>query len=84
MDLEEARDGVLKNANPELCRIAARYRVNPRDLELATAELMNTAGESIRLSFRQLFKASMRSILNITDPIYFHSVYHRWGYVFVH
>jgi hypothetical protein len=45
LDLEPARDGVLKNAGPDLIRVAARYRVNPNDLERATAELQNTAGE---------------------------------------
>ncbi|KAH8434288.1 questin oxidase family protein [Aspergillus melleus] len=43
LDLEPARDGVLKNAGPELRRVAARYRVDPNDLERATAELQNTA-----------------------------------------
>ncbi|KAJ5124900.1 uncharacterized protein N7515_008725 [Penicillium bovifimosum] len=43
LDLEPARDGVLKNAGPELTRVAARYRVDPNDLERATAELQNTA-----------------------------------------
>ncbi|KAF3384872.1 Oxidoreductase AflY [Penicillium rolfsii] len=43
LDLEPARDGVLKNAGPELIRVAARYRVDPNDLDRATAELQNTA-----------------------------------------
>ncbi|OQD63897.1 hypothetical protein PENPOL_c008G00514 [Penicillium polonicum] len=43
LDLEPSRDGVLKNAAPELTRVAARYRVDPNDLERATAELQNTA-----------------------------------------
>lgn len=46
LDLEPARDGVLKNAGPELRRVAARYRVDPDDLERATAELQNAAGAS--------------------------------------
>lgn len=45
LDLEPARDGVLKKAGPELRRVAARYRVDPNDLERATAELQNTAGQ---------------------------------------
>lgn len=47
-DVEQARDGVLVTAFPEICRIAARYRVDPNDLERATAELINSAGESNR------------------------------------
>jgi len=50
MDIEIARDGVLKNAKAELVTLAARYRVAPPDLVKATAELINTAGEfTIRL-----------------------------------
>ena len=45
-DVEQARDGVLVKAKSEICRIAARYRVDPNDLDRATAELINTAGES--------------------------------------
>jgi hypothetical protein len=44
MDKELARDGVLPNAKPELLRLAARWRVDPDDLERATAELINAAG----------------------------------------
>lgn len=45
-DVEQARDGILVKAKAEICRIAARYRVDPNDLDRATAELINTAGES--------------------------------------
>lgn len=45
LDLEPARDGVLKNAGQDLIRVAARYRVDPNDLDRATAELQNTAGK---------------------------------------
>jgi hypothetical protein len=45
LDLEPARDGVMKNAGPDLLRVAARYRVDPNDLDRATAELQNTAGK---------------------------------------
>lgn len=45
MDKEMARDGVLPDAKPELLRLAARWRVDPDDLDRATAELINTAGE---------------------------------------
>lgn len=45
-DVEQARDGILVKAKTEICRIAARYRVDPNDLDRATAELINTAGES--------------------------------------
>ena len=45
-DVEQARDGILVKAKSEICRIAARYRVDPNDLDRATAELINTAGES--------------------------------------
>ena len=48
MDKELARDGVLVNAKPEMLRLAARYRVDPNDLERATAELINTAGKCFR------------------------------------
>jgi hypothetical protein len=44
MDIEMARDGVLKNAKPEIIRFAARWRVDPDQIEKITAELMNTAG----------------------------------------
>ncbi|KAF2811537.1 uncharacterized protein BDZ99DRAFT_559618 [Mytilinidion resinicola] len=43
MDMEPARDGVLKNAKPELLKIAARFRVDPNDIERACAEVQNTA-----------------------------------------
>ncbi|KAL8699512.1 MAG: hypothetical protein Q9201_005963 [Fulgogasparrea decipioides] len=43
MDLEIARDGVLKNAKAELVTLAARYRVSPPNLKQAVAELTNTA-----------------------------------------
>ena len=46
MDKELARDGVLKNAKPQMVRLAARYRVDPDDVERATAELQNTASMS--------------------------------------
>lgn len=45
-DAEQSRDGVLVKAKSELCRIAARYRVDPNDLERATAELINSSGEN--------------------------------------
>lgn len=44
MDKEMARDGVLANAREEYLRLAARWRVDPDDVERATAELLNTAG----------------------------------------
>lgn len=47
MDKEMARDGVLGNAKDELVRLAARWRVDPDDLDRATAELINTAGASL-------------------------------------
>lgn len=43
MDKELARDGVLPNAKHELLRLAARWRVDPNDVERATAELINAA-----------------------------------------
>ncbi|EED16359.1 conserved hypothetical protein [Talaromyces stipitatus ATCC 10500] len=43
LDREPARDGVMVKAKDEIIRIAARYRVDPNDLERATAELQNTA-----------------------------------------
>lgn len=46
MDEEIARDGVLKNAKAELVTLAARYRVSPPELKVATAELINTAGKA--------------------------------------
>ncbi len=45
-DVEQARDGILVKAKSEICHIAARYRVDPNDLDRATVELINTAGES--------------------------------------
>lgn len=50
MDLEIARDGVLKNAKAELVTLAARYRVSPPNLKQAVAELTNTAGRFLTLS----------------------------------
>ena len=49
-DIEQARDGILAKSFDEIVRIAARYRVDPNDLDRATAELINTAGESATLS----------------------------------
>ncbi|KAI1501372.1 hypothetical protein F5X99DRAFT_383024 [Biscogniauxia marginata] len=43
MDKEIARDGVLPNAKAELVRLAARWRVDPDNLEKYTAELVNAA-----------------------------------------
>ncbi|KAI8633674.1 hypothetical protein F5Y19DRAFT_461999 [Xylariaceae sp. FL1651] len=43
MDKELARDGILPNAKAEILRLAARWRVDPDDVEQATAELINTA-----------------------------------------
>ncbi|PVH98595.1 hypothetical protein DM02DRAFT_643522 [Periconia macrospinosa] len=43
MDMEPARDGVMKNAKPEMLKIAARYRVDPNDIDRACAEIQNTA-----------------------------------------
>ena len=42
---EMIRDYVCKKAFHELARVCARYRVDPDDLERATAELINTMGE---------------------------------------
>lgn len=47
MDKEMARDGILPNAKAEIVRLAARWRVDPDDLERATAELVNTARTSL-------------------------------------
>ena len=44
MDKEMARDGVMGNAKNEYLRLAARWRVDPHDVERVTAELLNTAG----------------------------------------
>ena len=46
MDKEMARDGVLGNAKAELVRLAARWRVDPDEVDRKTAELINTASES--------------------------------------
>lgn len=46
MDKEMARDGILPNAKAEIVRLAARWRVDPDDLEKSTAELVNGAGTS--------------------------------------
>lgn len=46
MDKEIARDGVLSNAGEDLIRLAARWRVDPDNLEKHTAELVNCARES--------------------------------------
>lgn len=43
MRREMIKDGVCGNAALELGVVAARYRVDPNDLERATAELINTA-----------------------------------------
>lgn len=43
MRKEMIKDGVCGNAFLELNTVAARYRVDPNDLERATAELINTA-----------------------------------------
>ena len=45
-DKEQTRDGILAKAKSQILRIAARYRVDPNDLDRATAELCNSAGES--------------------------------------
>ena len=51
MRVEFIKDGVLANAWDEMVAIASRYRVDPNDLDRATAELMNTIGRSL-LSLR--------------------------------
>ena len=51
MDVEIARDGVLKHAKAELVTLAARYRVSPPHLKQATAELINTAGEILSSTY---------------------------------
>jgi len=56
MDMEPARDGVLKNAKPELLKIAARFRVDPNDIERACAEIQNAAGEQIHHVHTHSFK----------------------------
>lgn len=53
MDEEIARDGVLKDAKAELVTLAARYRVSPPELKVATAELINTTGKTF--SARMIF-----------------------------
>ena len=58
MDKEMARDGVLKNAKEEILRLAARWRVDPNDIDRATAELINTAGKS--LEFKKACPALLR------------------------
>lgn len=44
--IEMVRDGVCAKAFDDMSRVCARYRVNPDDLERATAELINSTGES--------------------------------------
>ena len=46
MRKEMIKDGVCGNAFEPLGVVAARYKVDPNDLERATAELINTAGIS--------------------------------------
>lgn len=43
---EMVRDGVCANAGKEIGVVAARYRVDPSDLDRATAELINSAGKA--------------------------------------
>lgn len=43
MRKEMVRDGVCANAGKEIGCVAARYRVDPNDLDRATAELINSA-----------------------------------------
>ena len=50
MDKEMARDGVMVNAKEEYLRLAARWRVDPDDLDRATAELINTAGKLLNFN----------------------------------
>lgn len=45
MDDEPIRDAVLGKAINEMRAVAIQYRVDPNDLERATAELINTAGK---------------------------------------
>lgn len=53
MGKEMARDGVLANAGEEYLRLAARWRVDPNDVDRATAELINTAGMfSVKVCFK--------------------------------
>lgn len=47
---EMVRDGVCANAGIEIGRVAARFRVDPKDLERATAELINSAGKVLFFS----------------------------------
>ena len=43
MDKEIARDGLLPNAHRELLQLAARWRIDPENMEKHTAELVNAA-----------------------------------------
>ena len=62
MRVEFVKDGVLANAYDEMVAIASRYRVDPNDLERATAELINTIGKSPAHSFAPPFcKGSLTS-----------------------
>lgn len=42
---EMVRDGVCKHAFKEMAQIAARYRVDPKEIQRATAELINTSSK---------------------------------------
>lgn len=44
---EMVRDGVCANAGDAIGVVAARYRVDPTDLDRATAELINSAGKTL-------------------------------------
>jgi Questin oxidase-like len=46
VEVEMVRDGVCAKAFDDMARVCARYRVDPSDLERATAELINATGES--------------------------------------
>lgn len=45
VEKEMIRDYVCGRAFNEMARVCARYRVDPNDIERATAELINTAGK---------------------------------------
>ncbi|KAJ4361267.1 hypothetical protein N0V95_002036 [Ascochyta clinopodiicola] len=50
VEVEMVRDGVCAKAWDDMARVCSRYRVNPNDLERATAELINATGESQSLT----------------------------------
>ncbi|KAL9050446.1 MAG: hypothetical protein Q9162_006627 [Coniocarpon cinnabarinum] len=70
MDQEFARDGVLKNAKQNMVRLVARYRVDPDDLERATAELQNTAGHSPLLQDPSMTRAQKARLVESSGRVF--------------